>query len=119
MNSKMMRKMATVNVLKRTHLKNDNQMHFTSYSAGRQVLGTFKHRLRTVMLTCPLTRTLPGPVSKMPTPTIRTVMLQELTEHRHAIQQRHFRQYITSALSDVSSSHQLLIRCLKSQTLHP
>jgi hypothetical protein len=61
------------------------------------VLGIFKHRLRTVMLTCPL-------VSKMPTPTIRTVMLQELTEHCHTIQRRHFQQFIASALSDVSSS---------------
>jgi hypothetical protein len=36
MMSKMMRKMATVNALKRKHLENDNKMHFTSlrqYSA--------------------------------------------------------------------------------------
>jgi hypothetical protein len=37
-------------------------------------------------------------------PMIHAVMLQELTEHCCTIQQQHFWQHVTSALSDVSSS---------------
>jgi hypothetical protein len=40
----------------------------------------------------------------MPTPTIRTVMLQELAEHHRTTQQRRFRTHAASALSDLSSS---------------
>jgi hypothetical protein len=42
--------------------------------------------------------------TKMPTPTIRTVMLQELTQHHRTTQHQHLRQRIASALSDISSS---------------
>jgi hypothetical protein len=40
----------------------------------------------------------------MPTPTIRTVMLQELSEHHRTTQHQRFRARVTSALSDISSS---------------
>ena len=40
----------------------------------------------------------------MPTPTIRTVMLQELTQHHRTSQQQRFHQRIASAQSDISSS---------------
>lgn len=40
----------------------------------------------------------------MPAPSIRTVMLQELTQHHLTSQQRRLRQRIASAMSDMSSS---------------
>ena len=40
----------------------------------------------------------------MPTPTIRTVMLEELREHHLTTQQQRFRERVAAALSDVSSS---------------
>ena len=40
----------------------------------------------------------------MPTPTIRTVMLEELTQHHRTRQRRRWQQRIASALSDISSS---------------
>ena len=43
-------------------------------------------------------------VTKMPTPTICTVMLQELMEHHHTSQQQCFQQHIFPMLSDISSS---------------
>ena len=43
-------------------------------------------------------------VTKMPTPTIHTVMLQELTEHHQTSQQQCLQQHIASAVSDISSS---------------
>jgi len=46
----------------------------------------------------------PGVVNTMPTPTIRTAMLQELREHHHTTQQHRFQNRVASALSDLSSS---------------
>ena len=40
----------------------------------------------------------------MPTPTIRTVMLEELREHHLTTQRQRFRERVATALSDVSSS---------------
>lgn len=104
MKLKMKSKIVTVNALKRKCLENENKMHFTCSSAGRQVLGMFKPRpTERVLMVMRLSR-CQWLLSEMPTPTIRTVMLQELAEHHNRSQQQRLRQRIASALSDVSSS---------------
>ena len=94
-------KMVTVNALFRKHLENDNKMHFPWCPA---VLGTSKLRLRTVTINCDMAQHSVATAVTMPTPTICTVMLQELTQHHCTSQQWHLQQRIASALSDISSS---------------
>ena len=94
-------KMVTVNAPFCKHLENDNKMHFPWCLA---VLGTSKLHLRTVTINCDVAQRSVATAVTMPTPTICTIMLQELTQHHRTSQQQCLQQRIASALSDISSS---------------
>ena len=69
------------------------------------MLGTFKLHLKGLGKKFPVITNHCHPLSNtMPTPTIRTVMLEELRQHHLMTQQQRFQDRVASALSDLSSS---------------